>query len=461
MAAVRSVAWLRALALPGGKHALADIELDRGPGDAGARAQLGEAHRAELDLGEWICLVSVLWIVELSANAHREETRGTSWPAHPGDPRHLPPALRARARRLRRGLPRARRDRRRRSPSASDGEPVVDLWAGHADPARTRPVARDTIVHLYSATKGMTALCAHRLVERGALELDAPVARYWPEFAQRGQGRRSRCAGCSRTAPACRRCASRCRPRRSTTGTAMCAALAAAEPCMPPGQARLPPGDLRLARRRAGAPRRRPQPRPLLPRGDRASRSARTSTSASGPPRRSARPTSPLVAPPPEIAAAFAAAPGRRAAARGARLRQSERARATTTARRHRRAEIPAINAPRHRRGARARLRRARARRRARRRAPARAGLGRRGAQRAGAGRRPAARARRSAWASATGSRSPSVPGYAFGPNEGAFGHPGAGGSIGFADPCARIGFGYVDQSDGPQHRGRRAAAGA
>ena len=58
-----------------------------------------------------------------------------------------------------------------------DGEPVVDLFAGHADPARSRPWSADTITHVYSVTKGMTALCAHVLVERGALELDAPVAR--------------------------------------------------------------------------------------------------------------------------------------------------------------------------------------------------------------------------------------------------------------------------------------------
>ncbi|HVH18893.1 MAG TPA: serine hydrolase domain-containing protein [Myxococcota bacterium] len=43
-----------------------------------------------------------------------------------------------------------------------DGETVVELWAGHADPARSRPWQRDTIVHMYSATKGMTALCAPR-----------------------------------------------------------------------------------------------------------------------------------------------------------------------------------------------------------------------------------------------------------------------------------------------------------
>jgi CubicO group peptidase (beta-lactamase class C family) len=68
-----------------------------------------------------------------------------------------------------------------------DGELVVDLWGGHCDPGRTRPWQRDTIVNTYSTTKGMTAICAHQLVERGLLDLDAPVARYWPEFAARGK----------------------------------------------------------------------------------------------------------------------------------------------------------------------------------------------------------------------------------------------------------------------------------
>jgi CubicO group peptidase (beta-lactamase class C family) len=68
-----------------------------------------------------------------------------------------------------------------------DGEPVVDLWGGHADAARTKPWTRDTIVNVYSTTKGMTAICANRLVERGVLDLDAPVAEYWPEFAQAGK----------------------------------------------------------------------------------------------------------------------------------------------------------------------------------------------------------------------------------------------------------------------------------
>jgi CubicO group peptidase (beta-lactamase class C family) len=68
-----------------------------------------------------------------------------------------------------------------------DGRPVVDLWAGHADAARTQPWQRDTIVNVYSTTKGMTAICAHRLVDQGRLDLDAPAARYWPEFAQAGK----------------------------------------------------------------------------------------------------------------------------------------------------------------------------------------------------------------------------------------------------------------------------------
>ena len=67
------------------------------------------------------------------------------------------------------------------------GEPVVDLWGGFADAARTRPWQRDTIVNVFSTTKAMTALCAHLLVDRGRLDLDAPVARYWPEFAQAGK----------------------------------------------------------------------------------------------------------------------------------------------------------------------------------------------------------------------------------------------------------------------------------
>jgi CubicO group peptidase (beta-lactamase class C family) len=66
---------------------------------------------------------------------------------------------------------------------------VVDLWTGYQDSARTRPWAEDTLVNLYSVGKAVTAVCALRLVEEGALELDAPVSRYWPEFAQAGKQR--------------------------------------------------------------------------------------------------------------------------------------------------------------------------------------------------------------------------------------------------------------------------------
>ncbi len=67
------------------------------------------------------------------------------------------------------------------------GRPVIDLWGGHRDAARRQPWTRDTLVNVYSTTKGMTALCANRLAERGRLDLDAPVARYWPEFAAGGK----------------------------------------------------------------------------------------------------------------------------------------------------------------------------------------------------------------------------------------------------------------------------------
>jgi len=68
-----------------------------------------------------------------------------------------------------------------------EGETVVDLWAGHADAALTRPWQRDTIANAFSTTKGITAICAHRLADQGRLDIDAPVASYWPEFAQAGK----------------------------------------------------------------------------------------------------------------------------------------------------------------------------------------------------------------------------------------------------------------------------------
>ncbi|MET8409646.1 serine hydrolase domain-containing protein [Streptomyces sp. NPDC005195] len=67
------------------------------------------------------------------------------------------------------------------------GETVVDLWGGWADAAGTRPWERETLVNVWSTSKGPTALCAHILADRGLLDLDAPVAAYWPEFAAAGK----------------------------------------------------------------------------------------------------------------------------------------------------------------------------------------------------------------------------------------------------------------------------------
>src|ERR687885_476683 len=68
-----------------------------------------------------------------------------------------------------------------------EGELVVDLWGGFADAARTRLWERDTIINTWSITKPMTALCALILADHGELDLHAPVARYWPEFAAAGK----------------------------------------------------------------------------------------------------------------------------------------------------------------------------------------------------------------------------------------------------------------------------------
>jgi CubicO group peptidase (beta-lactamase class C family) len=62
------------------------------------------------------------------------------------------------------------------------------VWGGHQDVDRTIPWERDTIVNVFSTTKTMTALCALILADRGELDFHAPVARYWPEFAEAGKG---------------------------------------------------------------------------------------------------------------------------------------------------------------------------------------------------------------------------------------------------------------------------------
>jgi CubicO group peptidase (beta-lactamase class C family) len=70
-----------------------------------------------------------------------------------------------------------------------EGETVVDLWGGFANEAKTRPWESNTIVNVFSTTKTMTALTALLLADRGELEFDAPVAKYWPEFAANGKER--------------------------------------------------------------------------------------------------------------------------------------------------------------------------------------------------------------------------------------------------------------------------------
>ncbi|MXY86363.1 MAG: beta-lactamase family protein, partial [Chloroflexi bacterium] len=69
-----------------------------------------------------------------------------------------------------------------------NGEPVVDLWGGWYDTDRKREWDRNTLVNVFSTTKGLAAFCAHRLAEEGRLDFDAPVSEYWPEFAQAGKG---------------------------------------------------------------------------------------------------------------------------------------------------------------------------------------------------------------------------------------------------------------------------------
>jgi CubicO group peptidase (beta-lactamase class C family) len=68
-----------------------------------------------------------------------------------------------------------------------NGKFVMDVWAGYVDEAQTKLWEEETIVNVYSTTKVMTALCVLMLVDRNLIDLDAPVAKYWPEFKQAGK----------------------------------------------------------------------------------------------------------------------------------------------------------------------------------------------------------------------------------------------------------------------------------
>lgn len=117
-----------------------------------------------------------------------------------------------------------------------DGEFVVDLWAGDAGPDG-RPWQQDTLVNVYSTTKTMAAMSILLLADRGLIDLQAPVARYWPEFAQNGKSQitvahiMSHSAGLSGFAP----------PLESIEllydWSAICTRLAAMEPWWEPGTA--------------------------------------------------------------------------------------------------------------------------------------------------------------------------------------------------------------------------------
>ncbi|TQV86336.1 beta-lactamase family protein [Exilibacterium tricleocarpae] len=67
------------------------------------------------------------------------------------------------------------------------GEVLLEIWAGTRDKGASRPWQADTRVNIFSAGKAFVAACVLQLVERGALALDAPVAQYWPEFAAHGK----------------------------------------------------------------------------------------------------------------------------------------------------------------------------------------------------------------------------------------------------------------------------------
>ena len=68
-----------------------------------------------------------------------------------------------------------------------EGEPVLDIWAGSVDSRNPAPWAEDTLVNVFSTTKGLVSALVLRLVAEGRLSLERPVADYWPEFAQHGK----------------------------------------------------------------------------------------------------------------------------------------------------------------------------------------------------------------------------------------------------------------------------------
>jgi len=111
---------------------------------------------------------------------------------------------------------------------------IVDCWSGVADPATGREVDGDTLFNVFSVSKAVTAVALHMQVERGLVDYDAPVARYWPEFAQAGKGDvtvrhvLSHVSGVLRMPPDVT-------PERMTNWDWMCRRIAAMAPSFPAG----------------------------------------------------------------------------------------------------------------------------------------------------------------------------------------------------------------------------------
>jgi CubicO group peptidase (beta-lactamase class C family) len=115
-----------------------------------------------------------------------------------------------------------------------DGVPVVDIWAGYQDRRKTQPWERDTLCALFSSSKGIVTICMLQALAEGAISLDEPIAECWPEFAAAGKeavttrqvlNHRSGVVAFHEPAP----------PDILYDWTAMCAALAAERPWWAPG----------------------------------------------------------------------------------------------------------------------------------------------------------------------------------------------------------------------------------
>jgi CubicO group peptidase (beta-lactamase class C family) len=329
-----------------------------------------------------------------------------------------------------------------------DGRARVDLWSGSADQAGTRPWKRDTLVNVYSTTKGMTALCAQRLVDAGRLDLDAPVARYWPEFAAAGKSalpvrwllsHRSGLAAVRDTLPG----------EALYDWQAMCTALAAETPWWEPGSAHgyhaltfgWLVGELvrRIDGRSLGRFFREEIAGPLgaefhigLPDAQHG-RAAELGTLPLDPAAEGSLASVMLEDPAGVSARAFT---NPASVLRGVNIPE------------WRRAEIPGANGHANALGI-ARVYGALAR----------------GGELGGVRVLSSEGVARCAQEQSHGKDrvlristrfgqgfmlSQPLPLASFGPNEGSFGHPGAGGSVGFADPLARVGFGYVMNRPGP-----------